>query len=46
MKYSQTIWCNLYKNYQQLKKCDGCIYDKDCKYRNSGALRKIKVRES
>lgn len=43
---SIVIWCNLYRSYMALGKCRGCIYDDDCRYREKGAMRRIKRKEN
>ncbi len=38
----RTIWCSRYKTYMKLGECIGCDQDKNCEFRDKGAMRRVK----
>jgi len=43
---SRLIWCNLIKSLMKLGKCRDCVYDNNCRYREKGAMRRVKRKEN
>lgn len=39
----RNIWCDMMHTNKFLKQCKGCVYQDDCKYREKGALRRVKI---
>ncbi len=42
---NRLIWCAQMHTYKKLGECKYCIYDKDCQYREKGAMRRVNRKE-